>query len=262
MAPAPSVTELRRLFQAASGARLDALISRHRADERAGVKALVDSARARRRADRTESERLVLMYSHETRILSDAEGTVVVAGVDEVGRGSLAGPVTACACVLPLGPRIRGLDDSKRLNPARRAEVAEAVRAVAVAWSVVHVDAGVIDELGIVVALRRAMSTAIASLPLEPTHVLVDGLPMHVHEREMPIVRGDALVASIAAASVVAKVERDALMRRLDEVHPGYGLGGNKGYGSEEHLRALRALGPSPVHRRSFCTSALQDSLF
>ena len=200
----------------------------------------------------TERLRLVELYTIEGEAY--AGGVVAVAGVDEVGRGALAGPVSAGACVLPRGPLIEFLNDSKKLSAVRREQVAASVRAVATAWSVAHVEPGVIDELGIVGALKSAMRTAVRNLGLVPDLVLLDGNPLGLGLSERTIVRGDAQVACIAAASVLAKVERDALMVRLDESFPGYGFASNKGYGAEVHIRAIEERGLSAAHRRSFCS--------
>ncbi|MRR12632.1 ribonuclease HII, partial [bacterium] len=149
------------------------------------------------------------------------QGYAIVAGVDEVGRGALAGPLTACAVVLAPGVRIDGLDDSKRLKPAQREAIAVQIRASAVTWHVEHVPAGELDALGMTEALRRAMNGALAGLDPTPDHVLVDGLPMHLGCTETAVVKGDSTVAAIAAASVLAKVARDALMCEFESKYPG-----------------------------------------
>jgi ribonuclease HII len=174
--------------------------------------------------------------------------------VDEVGRGPLAGPVVAAAVILPAGARLPGIDDSKRLTPARRTELAGAIRKVAVALAVAAVEAPEIDRLDIRQATLLAMRGAVEALGRVPSLVLVDGhevIPaLTVPQRA--IIGGDHRSLAIAAASIVAKVWRDALMNELDAAHPGYGLALHKGYGTAEHLDALARLGPSPVHRRSF----------
>jgi len=175
-----------------------------------------------------------------------------VAGVDEAGRGPLAGPVVAAAVVLD-GRSIPGLRDSKRLSARQREEVAEAIRRRAVSWAVGEASVEEIDRLNVLHAARLAMRRAVEALSVKPSFLLVDGrwgLAVPVPQRA--VVRGDATVACIAAASVLAKVERDRIMKELDRAYPGYGFADHKGYACPAHLEALRRLGPSPVHRRSF----------
>jgi ribonuclease HII len=186
----------------------------------------------------------------------------MVAGVDEVGRGAIAGPVTAAAVVLPDRGAIEELDDSKRLDPRRREVVARRVRAIAVAWNVTHVAATDIDRIGIVGATMKAMRDSLDGLGVAVDHALVDGDRGPDGVDCTCIVGGDAKVAAIAAASVLAKVARDRLMGTLDAAHPGYALGANKGYCTDEHIAAVRVHGPSPVHRRSFSPCADEPRLF
>jgi ribonuclease HII len=175
------------------------------------------------------------------------------AGVDEVGRGPLAGPVVACAVVLRPDAFLPGLDDSKRLTPRRRAALGEGIRAQAVAWCVAEATVEEIDRLNIAQASFLAMRRALAGLGLRPDHVLVDGFRLPAWPGpQTPIVGGDGLSNSIAAASVLAKLHRDEAMTALDRVWPGYGFARHKGYATPEHLAALRRLGPCPLHRRSF----------
>ena len=182
-----------------------------------------------------------------------AAGHAVVAGVDEVGRGALCGPVVAAAVVLGDGFDVQGLDDSKRLTRRQRETLEARIRAHARGVGVGLAEPDEIDRVNILKATLLAMRRAVLSLPEKPDLLLVDALTIPGLEAEqLPIVKGDALSVSIAAASIVAKVARDALMRELDGRHPGYGLAHNMGYGSEGHLQALRRLGPTSVHRRSF----------
>lgn len=189
-------------------------------------------------------------------------GAFVVAGVDEVGRGALAGPVTAGAVVLRLDSRIDGLDDSKRLTPAARERVAGTVRSTAIAWSVAHASALEIDTIGIVAATRLAWMRALEGLGVAVDHVLVDGNDATgIPGPSTAVIRGDSSQGSIAAASVIAKVERDSLMVGYAGDYPGYGLEINKGYGAAEHMARLRLVGPSAIHRRSFAPCSDQDRL-
>ncbi len=179
-------------------------------------------------------------------------GARLVAGVDEVGRGSLFGPVVAAAVILDPEYRIRGLRDSKLLPADRREVLAERIREHAVAWAVAAVDAARIDQINIYQASRLAMRDAVLRLDPGADHLLVDALRLDCALPQQPIIHGDALSASIAAASIIAKVERDRMIVEWDPVFPVYGLASNKGYCTPRHLAALREHGPSPLHRQSF----------
>src|SRR5580700_6619624 len=175
-----------------------------------------------------------------------------IAGLDEAGRGSLFGPVFAAAVILNPKRRIVGLDDSKKLTPERREILAKRIREHALAWCVAQVDAQSIDAWNIYQASRRAMSAAIAGLSMQPDFLLIDAMHLDLLVEQKPLIKGDARSVSIAAASILAKVDRDALMRTYDEIYPQYGLASHKGYATAGHLAALRQHGPSPLHRFSF----------
>ena len=183
-----------------------------------------------------------------------ARGIFLVAGVDEAGRGPLAGPVVAAAVILPDDCAIEGLNDSKKLTAKKREHFHAMLTVRAdIHWGIGQADVAEIDRLNILRATHLAMARAVAALPRKPDHALVDGLPV----RGLPVphtalVGGDTLSLSIAAASIIAKVTRDRLMTALDAEYPQYGFARHKGYGVREHLEALRSHGPSPVHRRSF----------
>lgn len=179
-------------------------------------------------------------------------GARLVAGVDEVGRGSLFGPVVAAAAILDPDYRIRGLRDSKLLLPERREILAKRIREHAVAWAIAAVDAARIDQINIYHASRLAMKEAVLQLNPKPDHLLIDAVCIDCELPQDAIIHGDALSASIAAASILAKVERDRLVRKWDPVFPAYALASNKGYSTPKHLAALREYGPSPLHRQSF----------
>lgn len=179
-------------------------------------------------------------------------GAKLVAGVDEVGRGSLFGPVVAAACILDPNYRIRGLRDSKLLPEASRNKLYEKIRAHSVAFAVAAVDVARIDQLNIYHASRLAMKLAVLQLTIQPDHLLIDAMKIDYECPQTPIIHGDALSASIAAASILAKVERDAIIRAWDPVYPAYGLASNKGYSTPKHLKSLKEFGPSPLHRQSF----------
>lgn len=238
---------------------LDALVIQFLDDPRAGVQAAVAVARRRLAADEAERTRVFRMMALQSTL--HEAGYAVIAGVDEVGRGALAGPVSAAAVVLDVRTHVAGLDDSKRLKPAVRESVAQRVREAAIAISVAHVTPQRIDALGIAAANTLAMRTAIDGLSLSVDHVIADGLAVDLRILSTFVVGGDRQCACVAAASVVAKVDRDALMRELDGDYPGYGLAANKGYGTADHLEAIERIGPSPIHRLSF-TPCGQHRLF
>ncbi|MGP0096750.1 MAG: ribonuclease HII [Terriglobales bacterium] len=181
-----------------------------------------------------------------------ATGAMHVAGVDEVGRGSLFGPVVAAAVILEPGYRIRGLRDSKLLPAERREELALRIRQHSIAWSIAVVDSARIDQINIYHASRLAMLLAAQQLTPSASYLLVDAMKLDCELPQQAIIHGDALSASIAAASIIAKVERDRMISAWDPVFPMYGLASNKGYCTPRHLAALREHGPSPLHRLSF----------
>jgi len=220
-------------------------------DPRAGVQELLRLVRARRKANRAEGQRLRHLVRYETALWE--AGVVHVAGTDEAGMAPLAGPVVAAACVLPHDYRPRGIDDSKQLDVEERDRLAADIKANALCWSIGRAEIEEIDHLNIYHAGLLALTRAVRGLSLVPGHVLVDArkLPL-VPVPQTPIIHGDALSLTIAAASILAKTTRDALMEELDRDHPGYGFARHKGYPTPEHFDALRRLGVCPVHRRSF----------
>ena len=180
-------------------------------------------------------------------------GALRIAGVDEVGRGPLFGPVVAAAVILVRGCRLDGLNDSKKLNARKRNELEPEIKANAVAWAIAEVDAETIDRINIRQASLLAMRRAVEQLALSPDYLLIDGKDtIDWTCPQQAVIKGDATSFSIAAASVLAKVYRDRLIVELDAVYPGYGLARHKGYGCPEHMAALARLGPTPLHRQSF----------
>ena len=180
-------------------------------------------------------------------------GALRIAGVDEVGRGPLFGPVVAAAVILAPGYRFNGLTDSKKLTAKKRTELDVEIRANAVCWAIAEVDAETIDRINIRQASLMAMRRAVGQLALSPDYLLIDGRDTIDCEcRQQAVVHGDAISFSVAAASVLAKVYRDRLLVELDREYPGYGLAQHKGYGCPAHLDALQRLGPTPLHRKSF----------
>ena len=205
---------------------------------------------------------LVCGRRHEDE--ATAQGFVVVAGLDEVGRGALCGPLVAAAVVLGSEFDTRGLDDSKRLTARQRERLSASILAGASAWAVGRAEPREVDRFNVLRATHLAMRRAVSALSALPDLLLIDALTIPgVDIPQRPIVKGDAVSVSIAAASIVAKVARDAMMLELDGRYPGYGLAHNMGYASEDHREALRRLGPSAIHRRSFHVEDVeQRSLF
>ena len=232
------------------------LVERYREDPRKQVMRAVEVARRRIEREEAERDRVEAMYALERELGGDG----VVVGVDEVGRGALAGPLTVAAVRLPASPIVWGLNDSKQLTPSRREALAAQIADVALAIGIAHVEPATINALGMALSLRQAMARAVGDTGLDPDCVLIDGNPVHAHPAERCLVKGDARVASIAAASIVAKVTRDALMVAYDEEYPGYHLAESKGYGSAEHIAAIRERGLTPIHRVSFCGNFLETA--
>ncbi len=187
-------------------------------------------------------------YEREAR----QHGWQRIAGLDEAGRGSLFGPVVAAAVVLNPRRRIVGLDDSKKLNPDWRFELAGRIREHALAWAVAEIDASRIDAWNIYQASRQAMAAAVSQLQPLPDYLLLDAMELDLPMEQKALIHGDARSISIAAASILAKVDRDQRMEEFDQLYPQYGLAQNKGYGTPEHLEALRRHGPCPLHRFSY----------
>jgi ribonuclease HII len=220
-------------------------------DPRAGARELLRLVLQRRHDNRCEGQRLRHLLRYEVELWE--KGLVHVAGVDEAGMAPLAGPVVAGACILPHGYRPRGIDDSKQLDRGERERLAEDIRKHAVAWATARAEVEEVDSLNVYHAGVLALTRAVRALGTRPEHVLVDArkLPA-LGISHTPIIHGDALSLTIAAASILAKTTRDALMRELDLVHPGYGFARHKGYPTAEHFEALDRLGACPIHRRSF----------
>jgi ribonuclease HII len=222
-----------------------------REDPRAGARSILAAVERRRRKNRAEGQRLRRVLRHENALWD--RGVQYVAGVDEVGMSPLAGPVVAAAVVLPRGFRMAGVDDSKKLDAPTRERLAAAIRQDCVCWSLGSVGPEEIDRINIYRAGLLAMRRAIEGLETRPEHLLIDARRLkEVDLPQTPIVKGDALSISIAAASIVAKVSRDSLMVELDARYPGYGFARHKGYPVREHYDALDRLGATPIHRRSF----------
>ena len=259
-----TVVQIREMLQNADASEFAALERSLAADTRKGVKAALDVARRRIAAEEAEDARLRGLYEFERSIAQERGGSIVV-GLDEVGRGAVAGPLAVGAVVLADEPLVEGLNDSKRLTPEQRERIAADIIDGCRAWTVAYVEPADIDRDGMTRSLRRAFASALAAVEAAGIHadvVLVDGNPLHIDEREVNVVKGDAKCASIAAASIVAKTQRDALMRAMSSEYPEYAFDENKGYAAPQHIEAIREHGLSPQHRATFCTSFMQESLF
>ena len=221
------------------------------ADERSGVQKLLLAYYKRLEKEAQEKERFTKMLAYESEYY--AQGVQYVAGVDEAGRGPLAGPLVIAAVILPRDTFIAGLNDSKQISAAKRDKLYDEIIAKAVAIEVNIVSVSNIDKYNIYAATQRGMAQVLEHLPVQPQVALIDAMPVTAKNMEcVPIVHGDALSASIAAASIIAKVTRDRIMERLDTLFPAYGFAHNKGYGSGAHMQAIAEFGATKWHRRSY----------
>ena len=244
-----SISAIREIFAAASETELPALYLEYEEDSRAGVQNLIQKYQKQEEALKKERERTEQMKIYEHKY----EDLGWICGIDEVGRGPLAGPVVTGAVILPKNCEILYLNDSKQLTAKKRGELYDVIMREAVAVGIGYASPARIDEINILQATYEAMREAISKLSVKPDVLLNDAVKIpQVDIRQVPIIKGDAKSVSIAAASIVAKVTRDRLMEEYDKVLPGYGFASNKGYGSAEHIAALKEIGPSPIHRQSF----------
>lgn len=223
---------------------------KYKEDERAGVQKLVESSKKSITGIEDEKKRLYEMRSFE-RLHSDKK---YICGIDEVGRGPLAGPVYAAAVILPADAEILYINDSKKLSEKKREELYHEIYEKAISVGIGFSDHNRIDEINILQATYEAMAKAVANLSVKPDILLIDAvhIPQLEEYQQESIIKGDAKSVSIAAASIIAKVTRDHLMAELDDKYPGYGFAHNKGYGSADHIEALKKIGPCEIHRRSF----------
>ncbi len=220
------------------------------ADSRSGVQKAVFQRKKAIQAEEAEDKRLESMLRYEKKVY--AQGFQVIAGIDEVGRGPLAGPVVAAAVILPKGCKIKHLNDSKKISKSKHVAIYHEVMEQAVAVGIGIKDAKIIDQVNIYEATKLAMLEALGKLNPAPQHLLIDAMKLDTPIPQQSIIKGDANSLSIAAASIVAKVTRDRLMVDYDQTYPGYGFAKNAGYGTAEHLTGLERLGITPIHRKSF----------
>lgn len=244
-----SIGEIRSKFDEKDYSRLEELINQYETDERTGVVSIVNKARKRISDYKNELARIDALWKFE-RQYSDYN---FICGIDEVGRGPLAGPVVAGAVILPKDSKILYINDSKKLSEQKREELYDVIVNEAVSYGLGFIGPERIDEINILNATYEAMREAISKLNPQPDLLLNDAvtIPM-VNIRQVPIIKGDAKSISIGAASIIAKVTRDRLMVEYDKLYPEYGFASNKGYGSHDHIEALKKYGKTPIHRDSF----------
>lgn len=254
MGEARKIAQIKAELQAAEENMLPSFILEYERDERAGVMKLVDQAKRRLQALEDEKARTQRLKIYERQYADRG----YVCGIDEVGRGPLAGPVVAGAVILPEDCDILYINDSKKLSEKKREELYDVIMERAVATGIGMVSPARIDEINILQATYEAMRMAIQNLSVTPDILLNDAVTIpQVAIPQVPIIKGDAKSISIGAASIIAKVTRDRLMKEYDKEMPEYGFARNKGYGSAEHIEAIRVHGASPIHRRTFISNFL-----
>lgn len=246
-----TINEIKAEFSAAEISEYSVLCEKYKEDSRAGVKKLIEQCHKKETALEAEKQRIEQMKVYEHKY----EHLGYLCGIDEVGRGPLAGPVVACAVILPKDSSILYLNDSKKLTASKREELYEVIMREAVSVGIGMRGPDRIDEINILQATYEAMRDAVNNLSVTPQILLNDAVTIpNVVIPQVPIIKGDAKSVSIAAASIVAKVTRDRMMEEYDKLLPEYGFASNKGYGSAVHIEALKKYGPSPIHRKSFIT--------
>ncbi len=248
-----AINEIKKEFDAIKGSvntqELELFIHEYEKDERAGVKKLIISAGRHLNVLHEEINRMDNMKQYERQY----EMCRYIAGIDEVGRGPLAGPVVTCAVILPKDCDLLFINDSKKVPKKRRELLSERIKECAIACELGVVEPDVIDEINILNATYKAMKEAVEHLSVKPDILLVDAVKIpNLSVKQVPIIKGDAKSISIAAASIVAKVARDSIMEEYDSIYPEYGFAQNVGYGVEKHIDALKKYGPCPIHRKSF----------
>lgn len=246
-----TVNEIQNLLKQSGGRLSDEDLNELREDNRSGVHKLYQQLCRQRALEEREYRRLeeMLLYEKDTR----TKGYSLIAGVDEAGRGPLAGPVVAAAVILPEHTSVYGIDDSKKLSPLKREELFHQIKISALFWSVGMASVEEIDSLNILRASLMAMQRAVLSLGTKPEYVLVDAVQIPgIQIPQLPIIKGDGKSQSIAAASIIAKVTRDKLMDDYDRRFPDYGFTRHKGYGTADHMEAIKRYGQCPLHRKTF----------
>ena len=228
----------------------DPFLAEEANDPRSGVQKAIEKRKRAIQAELDEDLRLEQMLRYEKELYK--AGYQAIAGIDEVGRGPLAGPVVAAAVILPLGCKIKGLNDSKKIPKKKHQEIYQVVMDKALAVGIGLIDNEIIDQVNIYEATKLAMKEALSKLSLKPDYLLIDAMKLDVEIPQGSIIKGDANSLSIAAASIVAKVTRDKLMADYDKEYPGYDFAKNAGYGTKSHLQGLERNGVTPIHRKTF----------
>ncbi|MDE6698324.1 MAG: ribonuclease HII [Lachnospiraceae bacterium] len=246
---AKSIDEIKKVLENTEIENIQEVLESFREDTRAGVIKLVDKYNNKYNKYLTELERIEKMRFFEEKY----KEFDYIAGIDEVGRGPLAGPVVTCAVILPKGERILYVNDSKKLSASKREELYDIIMEKALAVSIGMESPQTIDDINILQATYKAMQISVNNLKIKPDIILNDAVTIpEIMIPQVPIIKGDAKSITIASASIIAKVTRDRMMVEFDKLYPQYDFAGNKGYGSERHIEALKKYGPCPIHRRSF----------
>ena len=251
------IGQIKEELQAAEDTSLPFFIEEYEPDTRTGVQKLVEQAKKRLQKLEAEKKRIYALQEYERKYPDAA----LICGIDEVGRGPLAGPVVAGAVILPKNCEILYINDSKKLSEKKREELFLEIQQKAIAIGVGMASVEVIDEKNILNATYDAMRDAIKKLSVRPDVLLNDAVRIpEVDIPQVPIIKGDAKSMSIAAASIVAKVTRDHMMEEFDQIYPGYDFAGNKGYGTQKHIEGIQTIGLCPIHRRTFVKNFLSQS--
>ncbi len=251
-----TISEIKEIINSASVESKLQVCKQFEDDKRAGVQKLVTSAKKQYDAYLDELERCDYMLSYEKELYDN--GCEYIAGVDEVGRGPLAGPVVTCAVILPKDVKILYANDSKKLSEKKREELYDEIMEKAIDVQICAESVKKIDQFNILGATKRSMLKSIKHLKVKPDHVLIDAVTLDMDIPQTDIVKGDEKSMSIACASIVAKVYRDRMMKSFAEIYPEYSFESNKGYGTDEHIKAIKKHGLTPIHRRSFVKNIVE----
>lgn len=245
-----SISAIKQRLKEASHVELMEYIERLKADERKGVQLILEQIQRKQEKEKQALQQHEEIQAYEQDLFQ--KGYHFIAGLDEAGRGPIAGPVVAAAVILPKEHSLIGLTDSKKLSKKQRDFFYEEIKKQAISYSVQEIDVETIDEINIYQASKRAMQLAVEGLSIEPDYLLVDAMHIPLNIEQTSLIKGDQKSLSIAAASVLAKVTRDQMMSEWDQTYPGYGFSAHSGYGTPTHLEAMKQQGVTPIHRRSF----------
>ncbi len=245
-----SISIIKKQLEEASQSEIESYIEILKVDKRKGVQRLVEQVERKQEKNKRALQQHEDIQAYERDLLR--KGYQAIAGIDEAGRGPIAGPVVAAAVILPVEHSLIGLTDSKKLSKKQREFFYDEIKKQAIAFSIQEVDVETIDEINIYQAAKRAMKLAVEQLSTEPDFLLVDAMHIPLDIEQTSLIKGDQKSLSIAAASVLAKVTRDQIMSNWDQTYPGYGFSAHSGYGTPTHLEAMKQQGVTPIHRRSF----------